>query len=322
MSTSKSAENYILGAPPEQELSADRERISDEETVSARALPSFFIIGPPRTGTSWLHEVLGTRIALPESVKETRFFDVHFERGIDWYRAHYRKSAGEFLGEVAPTYFASPTARERLLQTIPEARIVCIFRDPVERVFSHYRIKRAYGMIPWEFEEAIVRDPELVESGRYASHFKEWLNLFGPEQVVATLFDDLRDRPQSFVDGLADFAGMPRFSLTASETMQVHSSKTMTLPRSYPLTRGATLTAEWCKARRLHSIVWLVKSSPLKKLFLGGGPPFEQLPPKTALRLYEKFTPEVEELETLLNRDLSAWKSPRSAKRLSAGERA
>jgi hypothetical protein len=112
------------------------------------------------------------------------------------------------------------------------------------------------------------------------------------------------------VDSLADAVGMPRFALTAPETMQVFSSRNMTLPRSYPLTRSATLTAEWCKARRLHSIVWLVKSSPLKKLFLGGGPPFGELQPELALRLYEKFTPVVEELEALLNRDLSAWKSP------------
>jgi hypothetical protein len=116
------------------------------------------------------------------------------------------------------------------------------------------------------------------------------------------------------VDRLADVAGMTRFSLTPPETMQVFSSKKMTLPRSYPLTRGATLTAEWCKARRLHSIVWLVKSSPLKKLFLGGGPPFEQLPPEVAIRLYQKFTPEVEKLEALLDRDLSAWKLPAFAR--------
>jgi len=55
-----------------------------------------------------------------------------------------------------------------------------------------------------------------------------------------------------------------------------------------------------------------VKSSPLRRLFLGGGPPFEELPSRLVLRLYEKFTPEVEELEALPNRDLSAWKSPGS----------
>lgn len=320
MSTSNSAENCILGTLPAQELSAARDRVADETAVSERRLPSFFIIGPPRTGTSWLHKVLGERIVLPDPEKETRFFDSHFHRGLDWYRAHYPKFEGELAGEVAPTYFASAAARDRLRQTIPEARIVCIFRDPVERIFSHYRIKRAYGMIPWDFEEAIIHDPELVESNKYATHFKEWQRLFGKERAVATVYDDLRDTPQDFVNRLADAIGTQRFTLNLPESTKVFSSNKMTLPRSYPLTRSAILTAEWCKARRLHSIVQLVKSSPLKKLFLGGGPPFEELPARVARRLYEKFRPEVEELEALLNRDLSAWKSLRAARRPQVGE--
>jgi hypothetical protein len=48
------------------------------------------------------------------------------------------------MGEVAPTYFASNEARERLANTIPDAKIVCIFRNPVDRILSLYRLKRAY----------------------------------------------------------------------------------------------------------------------------------------------------------------------------------
>src|SRR5215467_11453066 len=48
-------------------------------------LPSFFIVGPPRTGTSWLHEILQSHTCLPR-VKETRFFDERFDRGVAWYR--------------------------------------------------------------------------------------------------------------------------------------------------------------------------------------------------------------------------------------------
>jgi hypothetical protein len=290
------------------------------EDIPGWAFPSFFIVGPPRTGTSWLHQVLEKRAVLPDPVKETRFFDVHFHRGLPWYRAHYRQPANGIVGEVAPTYFASQAVRERLVQMAPGARIICIFRDPVERIFSHYRIKRAYGMIPWDFEDAVLRDSELVETNRYACHFKEWQRIFGSGQVTATLYDDLRDEPQTYVNRVADLVGMPRSTLTTAETRQVHGSGGMTLPRSYPLTRGATLTAEWCKARRLHSIVRLVKRSPLKNLFLGGGPPFAELPAKVAGRLYERFRSEVEELEAILNRDLSSWKSPRAARRLKLGE--
>jgi Sulfotransferase domain len=314
MNTSKPAGEVILqpAAPRRLTTGSDGQRVEEAVALEGqRQLPTFFVVGPPRTGTSWLHLVLGKRSILPDEVKETRFFDFHFHRGTDWYRAHFRDSDEDaVVGEIAPTYFISSLARERLVRTVPEARIVCIFRDPVERIFSHYRLKRAYGMIPWDLEAAILNDPELMEANRYATHLKEWLRTFGPDRVQAAIYDDLRDQPQAFVDSLAAMAGMPRFILTQLETERVHSSRTMTLPRSYRLTHAANVTADWCKARRLHSIVRLLKSSPLRKLVLGGGPPFTEMPEQVAVRLYEKFRPEVEELEVMLNRDLSAWKTP------------
>ena len=329
MGTSKPAGNYVLGATAAPGTTALSNRGLRDDTAHAaapiwtRRLPSFFIVGPPRTGTSWLHEVLAKRSILPDPVKETRFFDIHFHRGIEWYRSHYRRSTNDGVtGEVAPTYFISRVARERLARTIPEARIICIFRDPVERLLSHYRFKRAYGMIPWDLKEAILRDPELTESNQYATHFKAWQRVFGTERVLATFYDDLRDEPQTYLDSVADSVGVPRFALTPPETGYVYASKTMTLPRSYYLTRSATLTAEWCKTRRLNSIVWVVKSSPLKKLFLGGGPPFAELPAEVPIQLYERFRPEVEELEGLLNRDLSKWKCPPLARSLKLAETA
>jgi len=277
---------------------------------SMRSLPSFLIIGPPRTGTSWLHDILSRRTILPSPTKETRFFDTHFHRGIDWYRAHYPKPTGDRpMGEIAPTYFASSEARERVANTIPDAKIVCIFRNPVERVLSLYRLKRAYGMIPWSFEQAIVHDPELMASSRYASNFKAWQQALGPENVMATVYDDLRDEPQAYLDTLVDFINIPRFTLSASQVRHVHASEAMTHPRNYYRTRGATAMAEWFKARRLDKVVVAVKRSPLIKLFLGGGPAFAELPRDVALSLYDHFLPEVEELEALLKRDFSSWKS-------------
>jgi hypothetical protein len=78
--------------------------------------------------------------------KETRFFDKHFHRGIDWYRAHYtHATADQHVGEIAPTYFASIEASERIARTLPQAKVVCVFRHPVEQVMSLYKLKRAYS---------------------------------------------------------------------------------------------------------------------------------------------------------------------------------
>jgi hypothetical protein len=271
------------------------------------------VIGPPRTGTSWLHEILRKRTLLPILTKETRFFDAHFDRGLNWYRAHYPAPNGvRVMGEVAPTYFASRHAQQRIKHVLPHAKIVCVFRNPVERIYSLYRVKRAYGLIPWSFEDALVLDPELVESSRYATHLKEWVKAFDSEHVLPTLYDDLRDSPQDFVDRLADFLGIPRFRLSAPELRSVHSSEAMTHPRCYVRTRGATKLADWLKARHFGPFVTAVKKSPVSKLFLGGGPSFAALSHEVTLSVQELFLREVEELEAMLQRDLSAWKPFRS----------
>ncbi len=281
--------------------------------VDERLLPSFFVIGPPRTGSSWLHEVLSPHTLLPSPSKETRFFDTHFQRGLKWYVAHYRSLGGQGrVGEVAPTYFASAAARERIAQTVPEAKIVCVFRNPVDRIVSLYRLKRAYGMIPWGFEEAIERDPELMESSRYVSNLKLWQRSFGAHNVLAGIYDDLRESPQAFVDVLADFIGVPRFTLADWQFGLVHDSESMTHPRSYYRTRSATMVADWFKARRLDRVVSAFKRSRLRRLVLGGGPPFPKLSREALTRLSDKFQPEIEELEALLHRDLSSWKLPQA----------
>jgi hypothetical protein len=229
---------------------------------------------------------------------------------MEWYRSHYDHSAGNrLMGEIAPTYFASTAARERIAQTIPQAKVICIFRNPVDRLLSLYRLKRAYGEISWNFEEAIKRDPELIESSTYTATFRAWQKAFGKDQVIATVYDDLRDRPQAYLDSLVDFIGVPRFILAPSQIRYVHASATMTYPRNEHWTRTAAKTAEWLKGKRLDLIVALVKRSPLAKLFLGGGAQFSDLTPEVSRKLYRLFRPDIENLEVILNRDLSAWKA-------------
>ncbi len=281
---------------------------------SGRSLPSFFIVGPPRTGTTWIHDVLRQHVNLPSPTKETRFFDVHFQRGLKWYRAHFPTlSADHPTGEIAPTYFASAQARERIARTIPQAKLVFVFRNPVQRLISLYRVKRAYGMYSWSFEQALDLDPELIASGMYATSLRDWQRAFRNDQILVTIYEDLRKEPQSYIDRLADFICIPRIALSKSQLKRSHSSEAMTEPRSYLATRMATTLADWLKARRLDNVVAAVRNSSLIKLFIGGGSPFKELSQDALHRLTEIFRPEVDELETILNRDLSAWKTVRTS---------
>jgi hypothetical protein len=272
-------------------------------------LPSFFIVGPPRTGTTWLHTVLGECAWLSHPTKETRFFDKYYDRGLAWYTSHYKKAnGGRVIGEVAPTYFASANARERIAQLIPGAKIVCTFRNPVERVLSLYQLKRAYGLISWTFDDALWRDPELMESGRYAAHLRDWISTFGPSQVLATVHDDMQADPQGYVDRIIDFVGATRLTLRPQLMRRVLTSESLTEPRNYYWTRGALRLAEWSKARRLDRFVSTAKRFGALRLFVGGGPKFPEIPRLQRETLRRLFRPEVEKLEVLMNRDLSAWK--------------
>jgi len=276
-------------------------------------LPSFLVVGPPRTGTSWLHEVLRQHVNLPDPTKETRFFDVHFALGMKWYRAHFPASRANMpVGEIAPTYFASTQARERIARCIPNAKLIFIFRNPAQRLISLYRVKRAYGLLPWSLEDAIHRDPELMLSGMYATIFREWQRDFPRQQLLITIYDDLRNNPQAFLDTLTEFLGIPRISLTDAQLRKVHGSDRMTEPRSYLATRTATLLADWCKARRLDGVVAKAKQSVLIKLFLGGGAPFPEVSQEALHKISDFFRSEVEGLEAILNRDLSHWKNHRA----------
>lgn len=74
-------------------------------------LPDFLAVGPPHTAITWLHRILTGRVNLPRIVKEPRFFDLRFSKGLGWYRVHFLPVvAGLPVGEVAPTYFYSVEA--------------------------------------------------------------------------------------------------------------------------------------------------------------------------------------------------------------------
>ncbi len=109
-------------------------------------LPDFIGVGPGRTGTTWLHEVLKGRVNLPAGIKETDFFTTNYNKGIEWYAHHFRDADRvRPTGEVNP-YFGFPEAAERIALHIPRCKIICSFRNPVERIYSAYKLWRHYTL--------------------------------------------------------------------------------------------------------------------------------------------------------------------------------
>jgi hypothetical protein len=246
---------------------------------------------------------------LPQSNKEIHFFDRCYDFGLDWYADNFDQNSDMRTGEICPTYFASTEARERIAMLSPRPKIICTFRDPVVRVFSLYKIKRAYGDITWDFDDALKRDPELMESSRYAYHLAEWRRIFGPQNVLAAFYEDFAADRQAYLDRILDFIGIPRFSLEERHEEKVHSSEGTVYPRNLFITRLGSNVAGWLKARHLGNIVEGVKRSNLMSLFVGGKDRIPALPKERVSELRSMFRSEIEALEQLVDRDLSAWKA-------------
>ena len=286
-------------------------------------LPDFLLVGPPRTGTTWLHGVLYHRACLPERTKETHFFDMFYHQGLDWYRSYFRDCADEAIaGEVTPTYFSLPQVRERVARDLPGCKIVCTLRDPVARAWSWYRVLHREGRIRADFEDEILNgiEPQLREASRYAFHLRAWRERFGAANVGVFLHDDLVTDPQRFADSLLGFLGLPPVVITPEVAAHLMRNEANSDCRIPALAHRAWRLRIRLKSIRADGVVERLERMGLWRFCFGGGGPFAPLAPQVEARLRSFFTPEVEVLEELLGRDLSAWKlpSPERAERIEA----
>ena len=280
----------------------------DKMKTGQMRLPNIIAVGPPRTGTTWLDAVLRGHIGLPSEVKETQFFKWNYDKGIDWYAWHFRDCPPELpVMEICPSYFNFASAREHIKEHIPNCKIICTLRDPVERLYSVYRHYSGFSGFK-SFEQMIQDAPDLFEASNYVAHIQEWYKLFGKANVLVVLLDDLERRPQEFVDSVCKFAGIELFPVDATEAGTKKINATPRRARSRLLAMAAGKLRGWMLSHRMLKLLNFWKKSPLWKVCFGGGEEFGPPSPEIEKRLREHFRPSVEALEKLLGRDLAAWK--------------
>jgi hypothetical protein len=168
-----------------------------------------------RSGTTALARYLGAHpdVFVPPE-KELHFFDRNFERGVDWYASKFARARGEHaIGEATQTYMYDPRSVRRLSQVVPDARLIAILRDPVDRAYSHYWLNRARGLELLSFADALAIEPERLASedrrqryvysyldrGRYLEQLQMICEYFPRSSLQVLMFDDLcRDPARTF----------------------------------------------------------------------------------------------------------------------------
>lgn len=195
--------------------------------MSAGRKVEFLIAGVQKGGTSALFEYLREMpgLQLPD-VKEAHFFDD--EESVDWrkpdYGAYHRlfSDDGRQWGEATPIYLYWPNSLERIAAYNPAMKLILLFRDPVERAWSHWKMeyskRKETNSFQWCIREGRERvstgDPaapshhrifSYVERGFYGKQVEHLLRLFPRSQCLFLRSEDLRDHPADILTGICSF---------------------------------------------------------------------------------------------------------------------
>jgi len=189
----------------------------------------FLVAGAQKAGTTALFDYLAEIPALElPAVKEAHFFDD--EERVDWaapdYSAYHAlfKDPGRLWGEATPIYCYWPNALERVRAYNPDIKLILIFRDPIQRAWSHWKMEYARGKetepFGWCIREGRARMAEAqpypgfhrvysyVERGYYGRQLARALALFPREQLLMLRSEELRSDPTGTIGAICAFLGV------------------------------------------------------------------------------------------------------------------
>lgn len=227
------------------------------QTGQMRSLPDFIVIGAQKCGTTSLYKYLIKHADIaPASTKGPHFFDLHFAKGIAWYRSHFptylSKQVGQIYkrkiisGEATPYYIFHPHAPQRISKTLPQVKLIALLRNPIDRAYSHYNHEVRHGTETLSFKEAIEKEPERLQGeiermledvnyhsfnhqhfsylsrGIYIDQFEAWTSYFPKEQILVLKSENFFNDTPSVLKQIAEFLNLPNWELNAFKKFNQH----------------------------------------------------------------------------------------------------
>lgn len=198
---------------------------------------NFSIVGCQKSGTSTLSGTISQHpLVCRPPRKEAHFFN---DEEYDWahpdyerdYTAPQRARIHRMVGDSTPVYIMWPQALERMHAYKPDMPLIAIFRDPVERLFSHWTMLRTRhpdwpdwpGFItefrPTSFPLTLpvgvraMRYKHLsgIARGYYGAQLEHGFSVFPREQWLLLEFRSMLRDYDDVVDRVTDHLGLPRF---------------------------------------------------------------------------------------------------------------
>lgn len=232
--------------------------------------PNLFLIGAAKTGSSALHNYLNCHPDIHMSAeKEPCFFVDSAELDAFWpVRAHdpvsYSAAAycamfangrgARYRGESSTLYSMAPTLSgvpERIRAASPDARIIYLVREPVDRAIKQYW--QQYK----EFQERRPLDAAFAgaclykDCSDYALQVRPYVDAFGADRVLIVASEDLRHRRTDTLADIFEWLGLPNVTLSEEQLRERHVSPSDSRRQRFPLVREIRDSRAWRKARTL-----------------------------------------------------------------------
>jgi len=276
--------------------------------------PTFIGIGAQKSASSWLYEMLrGHPEVAVSDTKELNFFSYCFENGFRWYEGQFVARPGVVqAGEVSPSYLHEPGVVARAKSYAPDLRVLVSLRDPVERALSQHRHMVREGLISPDdlsFETALDTNPTYVEQGLYAGHLSRWVAAFGRDRLHAVLMEDIKHDSAAVVRRLYEFLEITPTFVPG----EIDEPRNKSYVIRNPAVHTAVTTARLALTHVAGDRAWKsLGNMGLRRLYHGfnraeSSAVIPTPRPETLERLRQRFRPDVEALEELLDRDLGAW---------------
>ena len=233
------------------------------QLVRAHTLPAFFIIGAQKAGTTSLASYLAAHpCVVSPKWKEVHFFDLNYAKGIEWYRSHFpiggRRRLGSHLRrrrllafDATPYYIFHPQTASRVSRAIPNARMIVLLRDPVDRAYSHYHHEVRLGNENLSFGDALKEETtrlageaqrfesepfyesfsyqhfSYLARGVYSDQLNRWLEYFQPHQFLILSSEMFFENPANEYRRVLKFLGLPPWELRSYRPEHVGSYRPM-----------------------------------------------------------------------------------------------
>ncbi len=225
-------------------------------------------VGADKAGSSWWHSVLSShRQVVATTVKDPFFFDRHYQRGLESYRALFDvpphvggPEVDSMVGlDVSHDYLYSGLALERIARDVAEPHLLVSVREPWSRTLSALAYLGRHRRVPESIAAAIAKFPETVERSLYAAPIERAVRVFGRDRVRVVDFERIATEPVRVADEVFTFAGLAADDVAAAAIGRV---RTASAPRWRPVGAALKTGANAARAVGAYRALEWAKSSP------------------------------------------------------------